>query len=79
VSTSIGNARLVVSNALERSCPKMKREPVMRKRKWERKIRHASRDRKAQGIPTVKEGKLLGRIGDEIQSRNSVSCAHSDL
>jgi hypothetical protein len=34
-------------------------------RKWERKLRHQSRIEKLKAFPRVKEGKLLGRIGDE--------------
>ena len=45
--------------------PKMKRAPLTRKRRWERKLRHQSRVERRKELPKVKEGKLLGRIADE--------------
>ena len=37
----------------------------MRKRRWERKLRHQSRSERLKALPRVKEGKLLGDSGDE--------------
>jgi hypothetical protein len=38
----------------------MKRQPMIRKREWERKLRHQTRIEKLKALPRVKEGKLLG-------------------
>jgi hypothetical protein len=44
----------------------MKTAPMMRKRNWERKLRHQSRSENRKALPRVKEGKLLGDSSDEI-------------
>jgi hypothetical protein len=40
-------------------------EPLVRKRGWERKVRHASRVEKLKALPKVKDGRLLDDAEDE--------------
>jgi hypothetical protein len=45
-------------------------EPLVRKARWERKIRHQARVEKLKELPKVKEGRLLEDVEDDLDERS---------